>query len=173
MKYSTRFNETDAIVRSLHVFAKHPRRPKGPDSQRSGQAPAWPWRKLPSWGCPHHATSRQDGCSGSQMAERWGSRAGNQKVAGSISCRAKWCCVLGQGTSPYLPRGECPCTYCKSLWIRASAKWQCKCKILHWRACADHRTLKPSACACVDESRVCTLCRRKKYPSTTLVLRTG
>ena len=23
---------------------------------------------------------------------------------------------------PYLPRGECPCTHCKSLWIRASAK---------------------------------------------------
>ena len=39
-------------------------------------------------------------------------------------------CVLGQGTSPYLPRGNVPCTYCKSLWIRASAKWinvKCKC----------------------------------------------
>ena len=54
----------------------------------------------------------------SQMAERWGSRASNQKVAGSIPLRAKWCCVLGQDTSPYLPRGAC-----KSLWIRASAKW--------------------------------------------------
>ena len=42
-----------------------------------------------------------------------------------IPCRATWCCVLRQGTSPYLPRGECDCTYCKSLWIRASAK--CKC----------------------------------------------
>ena len=59
----------------------------------------------------------------SQMAERWGSRASNQKVAGLIPCCAKWRCVLGKGTSPYLPRGECPCTYCESLWIRASAKW--------------------------------------------------
>ena len=58
----------------------------------------------------------------SQMAERWGSRASNQKVTGSIPRCVKWCCVLGQGTSPYLSRGECPCTYCKLLWIRASAK---------------------------------------------------
>ena len=36
---------------------------------------------------------------------------------------AKWRCVLGQGTSPYLPLGKCPCTHCKSLWIRASAEW--------------------------------------------------
>ena len=56
------------------------------------------------------------------MAERLGSWAFNQKVVGSISGRAILRCVLGQGTSPYLPRGECPCTYCKSLWIRASAK---------------------------------------------------
>ena len=50
-------------------------------------------------------------------------RTSNLNVASSIPGRAKWCCV--QGTSPYLPRGggECPCTYCKSLWIRASAKW--------------------------------------------------
>ena len=53
---------------------------------------------------------------GGQMAERLENWAINQKVAGYL------CCVLGQGTSPYLPRGECPCTYCKSLWIRASAK---------------------------------------------------
>ena len=59
---------------------------------------------------------------GSQMAEWLGNRAINQKVASSIPGLAKCCCVLGQGTSPYLPRGECPCTYCKSLWIRASAK---------------------------------------------------
>ena len=39
------------------------------------------------------------------------------------SGRAKWHCVLEQGTSPYFPLGKCPCTYCKSLWIRASAKW--------------------------------------------------
>ena len=59
------------------------------------------------------------------MAERLWNRATNHKVAGSILSHAKLRCVLGQGTSPYLPRGECPCTYCKSLWIRASAK--CKC----------------------------------------------
>ena len=59
----------------------------------------------------------------SQVAERLGNRAGNLKVAGLIPGRSKWRCVLGQGTSPYLPRGECPCTCCKSLWIRASAKW--------------------------------------------------
>ena len=58
-----------------------------------------------------------------QMAERSGNRAINQKIAGSIPGREKLHCVLGQGTSPYLPQGECPCTYCKSLWIRASAKW--------------------------------------------------
>ena len=51
-----------------------------------------------------------------------GSRAINQKVIGSIPGHAKLHCVLGQGTSPYLPWGECPCTYCKTLWIRASAK---------------------------------------------------
>ena len=62
--------------------------------------------------------------------ERLGNRASNQKVASSIPGRAKWRCVLEKGTSPYLPRGECPCTYCKSLWIRVSAKLlKCKCKI--------------------------------------------
>ena len=45
----------------------------------------------------------------------------NHKVASSIPGREKLCCVLGQGNSPYLPRGECPPTYCKLLWIRASA----------------------------------------------------
>ena len=43
------------------------------------------------------------------MAERLGSI--NQKVVGSIP-----------DSSPYLPRGECPSTYCKSPGIRASAK---------------------------------------------------
>ena len=59
----------------------------------------------------------------SQMAERLGNRVINQNIAGSIPGHAKWRCVLGQGTSPYLPQGKCPCNYCKSLWIRASAKW--------------------------------------------------
>ena len=57
-----------------------------------------------------------------QMAERLGNRAINQKVVGLIPSVQKGSCVLEQETSPYLPRGECPCTYCKSLWIRASAK---------------------------------------------------
>ena len=59
-----------------------------------------------------------------QVAERLGNQASNQKVAGLIPGRAKWH-ALGQGTSPYFPWGECPCTYCKSLWIRASkrVKW--------------------------------------------------
>ena len=38
------------------------------------------------------------------MAEWLGNRAINQKIAGSIPGRVKLCCVLGQGTSPYLPR---------------------------------------------------------------------
>ena len=40
------------------------------------------------------------------MAERLGSWAINQKVVGSIPGRAKLHCVLGQGISPYLPRGN-------------------------------------------------------------------
>ena len=59
----------------------------------------------------------------SQVAEGLELRASNLKVASSIPGRYTWRCVLGQGTSPHLPRGECPCTYCKSLWKRASAKW--------------------------------------------------
>ena len=47
------------------------------------------------------------------MAEWLGSLAVNQKVVGSIPGRAKLRCGLGQGTLPYLPQGECPCTYCK------------------------------------------------------------
>ena len=39
------------------------------------------------------------------MAERLGNQAINQKVADSIPGREKLCCVLGQGTLPYLPRG--------------------------------------------------------------------
>ena len=43
---------------------------------------------------------------GSQVAERLGNRAINQKVASSIPGCVKGCCVIGQGTSPYLPRGN-------------------------------------------------------------------
>ena len=42
------------------------------------------------------------------MAERLGNRASNQRVAGSIPGRAKWRCVLGQGTLPNLPQGNVP-----------------------------------------------------------------
>ena len=53
------------------------------------------------------------------MAERLGNRAIKQKFAdGSIPGRIND--VVSLGT--YLPQGECPCTYCKSLWIRVSAK---------------------------------------------------
>ena len=45
---------------------------------------------------------------GSQVAERLGNRASNQKVASLIPGRAKLHCDLGQGTSPYLPRGDVP-----------------------------------------------------------------
>ena len=62
---------------------------------------------------------------GSQVAERLGNRDSNQKVVGSCPGHAKWRCVLGQGTSPYFPRGECPCTYCKSLWISVLALTIC------------------------------------------------
>ena len=60
--------------------------------------------------------------SRSQVAERVEHRASNLNVATSIPGRCTWRCVLGQGTPPYLPRGECLCIYWKSLWIRVS-KW--------------------------------------------------
>ena len=44
----------------------------------------------------------------SRVAERLGNRASNQRVVGPIPGRAKLRCVLGQGTSPYLPRGNVP-----------------------------------------------------------------
>ena len=53
------------------------------------------------------------------MAERLGSRAINQKDPPAMPGHAKLRYVLGQGTSPYLPRGD-PCTYCYTL--LASAK---------------------------------------------------
>ena len=59
------------------------------------------------------------------MAERLGNRASNQKVARSfagcanyvVSCKALHPTCLG----------ECPCTYCKLLWIRASTKCNVTC----------------------------------------------
>ena len=72
---------------------------------------------LETW-LTHHLSHK-----GGQMAKRLGNRAINQKVASLIPGRAKWRCVLGQGTLPCLPRGEFPCTYWLALWIRESAKW--------------------------------------------------
>ena len=45
---------------------------------------------------------------GSQLAERLGNWASNLKVASSIPGSAKLSYVLGQGTSPYLPRENVP-----------------------------------------------------------------
>ena len=45
---------------------------------------------------------------GSQVAKRLGNRASNQKVAGSIPSKAIYVVSFGQGTSPYLPRGNVP-----------------------------------------------------------------
>ena len=56
----------------------------------------------------------------SQVAERLGNQASNQKVAGSGLCKITLCPWARHFT--LLASGECPCTYCKSLWIRASAK---------------------------------------------------
>ena len=51
-----------------------------------------------------------EGAVGIQVAEWLGNRASNQNVAGSIPGHAKSRCVLGQGTSPYLPWGNCRVT---------------------------------------------------------------
>ena len=57
----------------------------------------------------------------SQMAERLGNQAITQKVAGSISPKND-VVSLGKALHPlHPPSGECPCTSCKSLWIKASA----------------------------------------------------
>ena len=56
------------------------------------------------------------------MAERLGNQASNQKVAGSIPSRANDVMSFGKALHPTCLKGECPCTYCKSLWKRASAK---------------------------------------------------
>ena len=59
--------------------------------------------------CVRYFVSTIDnGERGSQVAERLGNLAGKQKVAGLTPGCAKLCCVLGQGTSPYLPRGNVP-----------------------------------------------------------------
>ena len=56
-----------------------------------------------------------------QMAERLGNWAINQKVAGSIPVSENVCSVLGQGTSPYLPRGNVPVlTVCVFFWTNTT-----------------------------------------------------
>ena len=60
--------------------------------------------------------------TGSQMAERLGNRASNLKVTGLIPARAKMTLCPWARHFPLLASGECPCTYCMSLWIRASAE---------------------------------------------------
>ena len=55
------------------------------------------------------------------MAERLGNQAINQKVAGTILAVHNDVVSLGKALHPTCP-GECPCTYCKLFWIRASAK---------------------------------------------------
>ena len=44
-----------------------------------------------------------------------------------------------------LASGECPCTYCKSLWIRASAKWQSVNvgQAVCGKSLEDHKRLQP------------------------------
>ena len=59
----------------------------------------------------------------SQIAERVGNRATNQKVAGLIPGRVMKLCPWTTHFT-LLTTGECPCTYCKSLWIR--------CLSVHW-----------------------------------------
>ena len=54
------------------------------------------------------------------MAERLGSQAINQKVVGSIPGQMTLCPWARHFT--LLASGKCPCTYCKSLWIKVSAK---------------------------------------------------
>ena len=83
--------------------------------------------------CTSGATLKIDECSwvGWVGGVRWLSGEGVGLVIRRLLVRfpdrAKWRCVLGQDASPYLPQGECPCTYCKWLWIRASAKCKCSC----------------------------------------------
>ena len=64
-------------------------------------------------------SSGRTSCLFSHPSDGW---AVNQKVAGSIPGRAYYVVSLDKALHPTC-LGECPCTYWKSLWIRASAKW--------------------------------------------------
>ena len=59
-----------------------------------------PYLHIPRWS--------PGNCMGCQVAEWLGNRASIQKVAGLIPGCAKLRCVLGQGTSPFLPRENVP-----------------------------------------------------------------
>ena len=78
----------------------------------------------PTW--MHAHTSKQ-----LQMGVRWlsgyGIRLSIRRLPARFSAATNDVVSLGN-TSPYLPQ-ECPCTYCKSLRLRVSAKWQCKCHV--------------------------------------------
>ena len=70
-----------------------------------------------------HNFAEKENNIGSQVVERLGNRAINQKVAGSIPrAVTNYVVSLGKALHPTC-LGECPCTYSKSFWIRASAKW--------------------------------------------------
>ena len=77
---------------------------------------------LPCISPPHPLLPRY--CTPLQTSDGWAVRELGYYVIRRLPVRfpgrEKWCCVLG--TSPYLPRGI-SLYLCKSLWIRASAKW--------------------------------------------------
>ena len=57
---------------------------------------------------------------GGRMDEQLGNQAINQKVTGS---KVQIDVSLGKALQPSYLVWDCPCTYCKSLCIRSSAKW--------------------------------------------------
>ena len=95
-----------------------------PPSSRSTQRQG---RSLPPKRVPHaHTLTHTHSLSHThtnQVAERLGNRASNQKFAGSIpsSAKIKLCAWARHFT--LLSSGEWVFTYCKTLWIRSSAKW--------------------------------------------------
>ena len=56
------------------------------------------------------------------MSERLENQATNQKVAGLISAMTKIALFSWARHFTLLASGECPCTYCKLLWVRMFAK---------------------------------------------------
>ena len=70
------------------------------------------------------------------MAEWLGNRAINEKVAGSIPGSAEITLCPWARHFTLLASGACPCTYCKSQWIRSLLNvTKCKCgsfKLSFW-----------------------------------------